>query len=331
MVLTPETISRRVRTRLKPFELFAVLLALGMALGFAYLDGIYQIGAFPDYRTFIKTADGIFGSESGGYFYAHWMRPVFALLDLLPLHAGYVVWSAVNLLGIWLAARIFGGHVSLALLNYQMLYVLYYGNIVGVIVGALALMYWALHAKRWELAGLCWLIAATKFQLGIPIGLALLLFTVPATPFQRLRVLIVPLLVALLSLIVYPGWVETLIQTSRDVPPDARGNLSLWQYFGAVTLILWLPALLPPTLRPRLSPMRRLIMVAAATALALPYFQQTDLLMLYVLPVGMLPALVGSLGFPLFALAQWAGLKWLVAIPMALYGYANLPDDRQPV
>jgi hypothetical protein len=314
--LAPEGILRRVRARVRPLELFALLLAFGMALGFAYLDAVYEIGAFPDYRTFLKTADGVLGSETGGYFYAHSFLPVFALLDLLPLYAGYVLWSALNILGVWLAARIFNGNAALAVLNYQMLYVLFYGNIIGIIAGALGLMWWALHSGwrwKWEMAGVLWAVAATKFQAGIPIGLALLLL-VDANLFQRLRVLLVALLIGLLSLVAYPDWVGILIQTTREVPPDVRGNLSLWQYFGALTLILWIPPLLA-----RFSVGRRLVMVACATALALPYFQQTDLLLLYMLPVGALPALAGSLGFPLFAVAQWTGLKLLVVIPIALY------------
>jgi hypothetical protein len=314
--LVPARINARLRARITPVEVFALLLAFGMALGFASLDATHEIGAFPDYQTFLKTADGVFASPSGGYFYAHSFRPVFSLLDLLPFYVGSVVWSGLNILGIWFAARVFNGNRVLALLNYQMLYVLYYGNIVGVIVGSLALMWWALHSSsriKWELAGLFWAIAATKFQLGIPIGLALFLL-VDATAFQRLRVVIVPLVVMLLSLIVYPDWVRALFQTMQTLPPNTQGNLSLWQYFGAITLLLWLPTLLPG-----LTQGRRLVLVACATALALPYFQQTDLLILFVLPVGAIPALLGNLGFPLFALAQWAGLKWLVLIPLGLY------------
>jgi hypothetical protein len=314
--LAPDKINVRLRARITPFELFALLLTFGVALVFTYFDSQSQLKAFPDFLTFLRTSNAVSVADLDGYFYAHWFRPVFALLNLLPFHTAVVIWSALNIIGIWFAARVFNGNRVLALLNYQMLYVLYYGNIVGVIVGALALMWWALHSSsrfKWELAGLCWAIAATKFQLGIPIGLALFLL-VDATPFQRLRVVLIPLVVMLLSLIVYPDWVSLLYQTIQTLPPNTQGNLSLWQYFGAVTLLLWLPVLLPG-----LSQGRRLVLVACATALALPYFQQTDLLILFVLPVGAIPALAGNLGFPLFALSQWAGLKWLVLIPLGLY------------
>jgi hypothetical protein len=118
--------------------------------------------------------------------------------------------------------------------------------------------------------------------------------------------------------------VEALIETARALPPDTRASLSLWQYIGVAAGLLWLPPLLAlmPHSPLRLSDGRRLALVVCAVALALPYFQQTDLLLLYVLPVGALPALVGSLGFPLFAAAGWTGLKALAIIPAAVYAWA---------
>lgn len=325
--LAPEKINQRLRARLTRLEFFVLGLSAGMLLVFAYLDISADIGAFPDYRTFIKTADGIYGSETGGYFYAHWFIPVFEVLNILPLHLGYIVWGFMNILGVWYAARVFGGNGALALVSYQMLYVLFYGNIAGVIAGALAFMWWALHSKRWELAGLGWVIAATKFQLGVPLGLTLLLIA-DISWFARLRVLAIPLLVTLVSLIVYPNWPLTLYETTLAVPPDIRGSISLWQWFGALTLILWIPPLVL-----RLSPGRRLPAITAVLALAIPYFQQTDLLALYVLPIGLLP-LLGNIGY-LFTAFQWLGLKPLVIIPLMLYIWAvagvtiRLLSDRQ--
>lgn len=313
--LLPEKIEARLRTRLTPLELFALLFAVGMLLMFAYSDATYNIGAFPDYRTFIKTAEGVFGSETGGFFYAHWSRPLFSLLNLLPIYAGYVLWGILNIAGVWFAARVFGGRLIITLLSYQMFYVLYYGNIVGVIAGGLALLWWMLHRGRPEIAGIGLVIACIKVQLGLPFGLMLILLA-DVTWMQRARALLVLLIVGLLSLVVYPGWLETLIDTTRTVPPNTLGNIALWQYVGAGALVLWLPMLYCWR---GWNNGRRLAAFGAALALTLPYFQQTDLLVLFVLPVGWL-AILGNVGF-LFLVMSWSALKLLVIVPLVLYGW----------
>lgn len=312
--LDPDGIEQRLQARITFGELIALAIATFMTLGFAYIDASYQINAFPDYRAFLMAANGDFSGASGGYFYAHWFLPIFSALDVLSLHINYAIWGILNIAGVFFAARVFGGNSVLALISYQMLYVLFYGNIVGVIVGALALMWWSLQRGRWGLAGLGWIIACTKFQLGIPLSLALLLMA-DISWYARLRAAIVPLIVVLASVLLYPGWIETLYNTVQSVPADTQGNIALWQYFGPVVLLLWLPPLLL-----KMPPGRRLAMIAAVIALGLPYYQQTDLIALYVLPIGWL-AVLGNIGY-LFIAFQWIGLKPLIIIPAIVYGWA---------
>ncbi|MBC8099130.1 MAG: DUF2029 domain-containing protein [Armatimonadetes bacterium] len=320
--LDPGGIPRRLRRRLTPWALFALLLPLGMAGVFAYLDATAEIGAFPDYRTFIATAEGIFGSSTGGFFYMHWVRPVFVLLHVLPLHIGYLLWAALNIGGVWWAARCFNGRPTLVLLSYQLFFVVYYGNIAGVIVGALAVMWWGLNRPstiRWRplLIGVAWATACIKPQAGVPLGAALLLLA-EVDWRTRLWAGWVVLLVIAVSLVVYPGWVEVLYNTLRQTPPDVRGNISLWQWLGAPVLLLWLPVIF--ALRRRPAPGVALALVSAALALTSPYFQQTDLLALMVLPIGGL-ALVGNVGWA-FLVVGWAALKWTVIAPLLIYTWA---------
>ncbi len=217
----------------------------------------------------------------------------------------------VNTLAVFYAVRVFGGNVLVAMTSYQLLYVLYYGNITGVIVGALALLWWALAHDRWHLAGLGLLIACTKPQLGILFG-ALLLLLADIPWRDRLKVLIVPTVISVLSLIVYPLWpLDILDRLPNDAPAD-WGSVTLWRWIGFPALVLWIPTLLLPMRVPS-----RTVALAATMALATPYFQQTDLLLLFALPVGWLGVL-GNLGYA-YIWYTWAALRVLAIIPALAY------------
>lgn len=305
--LAPERMDARLRARFGKWEFFALVLAIAFTLGFAYMDMAFDYGGFNDYREFMSATQG----EYGGFFYGFWIMPVLQALNLLPIHLGYVLWGVLNIAGVWYAARVFGGNVTLTLVSYQMLYVVFYGNIAGIVVGALALMWWALHHRRYGLAGFAFLIAAAKFQLGVPLGLVMLAL-VDMTWRNRLIVVIVPVVGALLSLLLYPNWPLDLYKWSQRVPPNTAGSISLWRWIGPLALILWIPplALKMPT-------GHRLVAIAATLALASPYFQQTDLVALYALPTGWIP-LLGNLGY-VFIGFEWAGFAVLTIIPVILY------------
>ena len=65
-------------------------------------------------------------------------------------------------------------------------------------------------------------------------------------------------------------------------------------------------------------------MLVATSMLALPYFQQADLMVLFVLPCGWLP-LLGNLGY-LMAARGWEVLPWLCIIPLMEYCKCLIPD-----
>jgi hypothetical protein len=133
-------------------------------------------------------------------------------------------------------------------------------------------------------------------------------------PWQnRLKVLVVPFMMLLLSLLIYPLWPIESIRIILTNPPVSLGNISLWQWLGSFALILWLPPLWLP-----LTAQQRLTALAATATIALPYFQQTDLLALFVLPLGWLP-LAGNLGFYLYAEYEWEGFAVLAIIPLFIY------------
>jgi hypothetical protein len=306
--LDKEVIHCRLVARVSAGELFGILFGISLAAVFAWQH--HTLGYYHpyDYLTYLQVAEG----DLSVHYYAYWSVPIFQLLGWLPYIPGFIIWNTLNLLGVFFAGRVFGGKTWIILLTYQMLYVVFYGQIVGILIGGLALCWWGLANRRWHWAGLGLLIACTKYQLGLSLGLFLLL-TAEISWRDRLRVLILPTAVTLITLVFYPKWPLTSLNTILNNPPNADGSISLWRWFGPVVLLLWLPPLLLP-----LTPQKRLIALATTTALAMPYFQQTDLLALFIFPVGWL-TVAGNLGFLYLSSLHVIALQLLVMVPLFLY------------
>ncbi|MDK1081421.1 MAG: glycosyltransferase family 87 protein [Anaerolineae bacterium] len=316
---TAAEIDSRLRSRPSRWEFFALAFAFCSAGIFLWTHKQLQFKPL-DYNVYIKTVNG----DLLQFYYADWILPVFWLWAKLSYWWGYALWAAVNILCIFFAARVFGGTAALTLLTFQMFYALYYGQIIGVLIGGLALGWWGMTHRHWYLAGLGFFIASTKFQIGIPFGL-LLWITANASWRERLRVLLLPFILTILSLAIRPNWPLDLLRRIQDYPPNDSGSISLWQWIGPAALMLYvLPLLIS------LGREKRFLALAAASPLALPYFQSSDLLMLYVLPVGWLPVLMGNLGF-LFFKYQFQALRWLWVVPMTLYLVILISDkiERQ--
>ncbi len=161
------------------------------------------------------------------------------------------------------------------------------------------------------------LIACTKFHIAVPFALALWLMA-EISWRERFRLLLTPLILSILSMIIYPLWPLDLLHKLRTDPPYDEGSLALWQWIGPLALLVWVPALLLPMSRGQ-----RLIAIGSATALGLPYFQQADLLLLYTFPIGWL-GLLGNVGFLYFWFTDQA-LRAMVIVPLVIYGCAVLP------
>jgi hypothetical protein len=139
---------------------------------------------------------------------------------------------------------------------------------------------------------------------------------------DRWRVLPIPMLGLFLSFLLYGFWPPELLLALQNNPPESSGSVSLWRWLGPAALLLWLPPLLLPLDRDK-----RLLGLAASTALTLPYFQQTDLLALFILPTGWLP-LLGNLGY-LLPFYGWTVMSFLVVVPLTLYLAVILPTAYQ--
>ncbi len=309
----PDEIDSRLRARLTLWELFSLGFAFCMIGIFVWVH--YHSGSVPfDYSVYIKTAHG----DLVEYYYADWALPLFWPLAKLPFLVGYFIWGIAGVLCVFFAARVFGGNVALVLLAYQMLYVLFFGQIAGILVGGLALAWWAMAQRRWNVAGVGFLIACIKFQIGMTFGL-LLWLAADITWRQRLRVLLLPTVIVIMSLVIYPLWPLNLLARIQYYPPNELGSISFWRWFGPIALLFWIPPLLLS-----LPPKNRLLALAATWTLTLPYFQQTDLLSLFVLPVGWLPVLLGNLGY-LYFKYQSGVFQLLVIVPLLIYASIIAP------
>ncbi len=311
----PTIINNRIKSRLSRGEFLGLTVSLSMLVVIFIIASYPNVFPFVDYNIFVNASHG----NAIYYYYAYWLLPIFKALDWLPTPAGIIIWDLLNIAGIWFAARVFGGRGGLALISYQMLYTIFVGQIAGIVVGCLALLWWGLANQKWHWAGFGLAIAAAKYQLGGLSGLFLLIMAAPHWQ-KKWRVFIVPTLVAIGSLIIYPMWIVEEFHRIQTVPPNDWGSITLWRWIGAWGLLLFLPPLLMS-----LSKEKRFIGLLTASALALPYFQHTDLLLLFTLPIDWF-VLLGSAGYGL-PIWGWHGVQITVPlILLILYSSIFIPE-----
>lgn len=316
--LSPDKIEERLTARPTRGEFTAILI-----VSFCFFGIVYFAATVPsfwygyDYGNYINGALGI----KTIYFLPEWLLPIFEILAWLPKEWGFLIWGIVNILGYWFAIRVFGGKIVPALLNYQLFYSLFYGQIVGITAAGLALMWWSMHRQRWHLAGVGGLVAVSKVQVGGVLGLAIWLLT-PATWRDRFRMLIIPILVLIVSLVFNPDWLFELRTRLNESPPNDFGSIALWSWVGPLSLLVWIPVL-----SLKMPAGRRLIAVAAATALGVPYFQQTDLVHLYMFPIGYL-GFLGNIGLSLSS-GGWRALRLTVFVAIITYVWVLWEPTRQ--
>lgn len=297
-----ESMDQRLRRRLTRGE-FAGF-ALGMAMSLVF---IYRGTAGDDFRLHIAAVHGDFSS----YFYPYYFLPMYGAFGLLPYNIAYCFMNLINLGGIWLGGRIFNGKTAIALLSYQTIFMVFYGQTVGILIGGLGLMAWAMHHKRYWLAGLGLFLATIKYQLAIPFALVLWLADGGSLK-EKVRILAIPALMFAVSLIAYPLWPLDVIRGIATEQCWPSRLAVLWRWIGPIAAVFWLPVIFV-----RLDLGHRLVAVTSAAALALPYMQQHDLILLYSLPVGGI-GLLGNFGY-LFGFFQYKALQALLFIPILTY------------
>jgi hypothetical protein len=302
-----DILNQRIRGRITRNEFIGLLIAFGFAFIFVWNLYHYEIGAVDLIYSYLPAARGDFSE----FRYPYWIVPVFQILEHMPLVYAYGIWMALNILGVLFATRIFGGRPILVLSSYQLLYALYYGQITGILVFGLAIAWWGMANKRWHITGAGLVIAATKPQVGLVMGLLLLLFA-EISWLERLKTLLVPTLILVGSLLIWPGWPIDLLMVLNNNPLNTNGDLSLWQWIGAWSLLLYLPVFIIP-----IKGSQKLFLIFVTFMLTFPYFQHTGLIILFCFPFGWLPVF-GHVGILLLAI-EWTALKLVVLVPLGLY------------
>lgn len=298
---------RWVFRRLGLWETFAV--------GFAILLPILSAFVFPDFLpddfdVFWKAANG---TSLEGFYYPHWA--LFILKPFTLFRSGlfaYFAWNIMNVLGMFYAVRVFGGKAAVLLLCNPMIFNIYFGGAVGVVAAGIAFYAYYLE-RRPILAGWGAAVAFIKPQLGLPLILVLALTA--DTSWKNRFLSTIPSFIALgLSLLAYGEWITGLLDRLQNAPPNAVASITLWQYFGPIVAVLWLGLFIP-----KLTRNQRLLMVTAVSALALPYYQHTGLLTMFMFPVGYLSLLSNIAYAQIFM--DWAGVRISVIIPVLVYGW----------
>lgn len=286
-------------TRLEFAALIAVLtFTLMMPLLNYYHAEIYPI----DYRVYVDTA-----SENGVFYYPQWILFMLYPLTLFPFWLGFVVWNSVNIGCIYVACKLWGGNATIALLSYPMLFMLFYGQITGVLVLCLVLYDRWITDKPYA-AGIVAAIALAKPQLAVP----LLLYSalrLQVTWHNRFVSVLPTLALFALSLVVYGDWVTAWLHHLPDAATE--GSITMWYLTGYWSLLLWMPLGF-------IAPEYRRAFVICATALSLPYFQLTGLLLLLAaLPLSLLSALAFT-GYAMLVWG-WFGASLMLLLPLTVY------------
>jgi hypothetical protein len=299
-------IGKRLRQRLSLAELGALTILVVFLIWIAFI----KWGELPtalDLNVILACGQG----NCDNYYYGYWFLPFIRLFNTFPDNLAFFLWGLLNILGAWFAIRVFGGVAFFALVSYQMLFVLWWGQTDGMIAGGVALTWYGLSKRKWWWAGVGLCIAFIKYQIGI-LALIPILMSIRLSFKEWIKVAIIPLIVIGISLVIYPGWILDVINRILQHPPYMGTSLSLWRYFGWFALILFLPLFFLPR-----KPMLQSIVWMAAGSVALPYFQHHDLLQLMVMPIGW-TALLGNIGFGYYFIAEEI-TRWVIVLPLTIY------------
>lgn len=282
---------------------FAALVAVLTFTVMIPLLGSQHAEIYPiDYRVYMNAAAG-----HGNIFYPYWTLFLLTPLTLLPFWLGFVVWNATNIGCVYVACKLWGGNTIIALLSYPMLFMLFYGQITGLLVLALVLYDRWIADKPYH-AGIAAAIALAKPQLAVPV----LLYSAlrPHVSWHNRLVSVLPTLAAFtLSLLVYGDWVTAWL--GRLDTAATEGSITMWSLIGHWSLLLWLPLGF-------IAPEQRRLFVICTTALSLPYFQLTGLLLLLAgMPLSLFSVLA-FIGYGMLMLG-WFGASLMLLLPLSIY------------
>ena len=295
-----DKLEARLRAPLSLVEFGGLVAAVVALIWLAQADLGWPPGT--DFTTLMRVAHG----DLIDFYYAYWLIPPLEVLGHLPYAVAYFIWTLANIAAFFFAMRVFGANRWLALWSYQLLALVFYGQITGLLTGGLALLWWGVSRRTWWMAGLGLTVMLTKYQFGL-LGLVAVILGAGLTWRDWLHIGVWPLAVALASIALYGLWPLEVIERLMSHPANTYFSVSLWRWIGpwgvlAFAPLLWLPRRIDV----------QLIGWFAAGALGLPYFQQIDLVVLMALPLGPLAG-VGYLGFAQGVIgSEIVRVSWLI-------------------
>lgn len=292
-------------SRLKPLN-HQLTRTFPWSLGFA-LGMILYFAPHPEWHGDLA----VFREAAETLRHPYWARWLFTLLARPPEIVAFILLSLFSTALLYFAIIVFQGRHWMVFTSFAFAWTLFYGQIDGLVVGGLAVAWWAMTQNRPYLVGLGIILASIKPQLSLPLILAIWWWSP-----SRLKSLAFPAVVVGLSFVQWGWWVPEWLQNLRftqDLVGLSR-NISLWPIIGAWVLLAW-----PVILWLPLERSRKLVAVAAGTALTVPYFPLPSSVLLLCMPVpwwtyvtAQLPILSGTLGEWLYYPVKFLPLALLV-------------------
>ncbi len=289
----------------KIVEIFpwSLAIAIGSAVFFAsFPDMMYDLRGMRDAQNTLN------------YYHPLYARWLFMLLSVGPLQIMFLLLAAVSIASLYFSLRVYGGRHWMVFVSYQLLWLYFYGQIDGIIIGGLTLAYYAIERKRPVLAGLGIAIAMIKPQMSA-FMILLFLWWSPS----KWKTLTIPTVMILLSFIQWgfwiPEWLNKLFGFHDIFLPTAT-NISVWPITGPWVLLIWpFLALLP------IDRKHRLIAFAAGTMMSVPYFPIYSSLLVLPMQIPVLVYVIFQTAFlkPLF---QSAIFDFLRVVPVILLAWA---------
>ena len=190
-----------------------------------------------DLQIFLAAADG----DLSGFYYAPWGLHFFQILSPLPFKIVHIIVSLTTVIGAGLATWKFGGNLGIMLTSYALTFSIYFGQPDGFWLIAFATMWVGIQRQSPALTAIAWFFALAKYYVGLPIGIGIL-WCYADRNFSW-RVILYTLILLAGSFVIYGLWPLAIIERLQNTPPITRNTIDLWQYFGPLPLVLWVPVI----------------------------------------------------------------------------------------
>jgi alpha-1,2-mannosyltransferase len=253
--------------------LVLALLLLGHMPGGDYLHYVQAA------RAWGAGASQLYDPAAPQFFYLPWAMLLIGPLSLLPDAPGLALFNGLSVVGVVAAVAVLGGErrrlpVVLSVSAAPVMTLLLLGQWDGIILGGVALGWWAVERRRPWLLGLALVIMSTK---ATNIGLALLVVLWPLRSWSLralLRVAVLPVVAGLASVLMLGWWPVRYLAFLHATPPGGYNTAILALpigLLGRVLLVLLVLGLLGRELWRHGATARTLTTALLASLLLSPY------------------------------------------------------------